>query len=88
MRHSAAAFIIALAAGEEPVVETVLEDPDDFDSDDCSIYSDSTGDTGTIAEMIEDSDVCDCGNDIYILNKCTQCGATGPWASKLGCGLA
>lgn len=87
MRHSAAAFIIPLAAGEEPAIQ-VIEDEDAFDSADCSIYADESGDTGSVAEMIEDSDIYDCGNDIFIFNKCTQCGATGPWASKLGCGLA
>ena len=87
MRHSALAFIVPLTADEEPVVK-VLEDPDAFDSDDCSIYSDSSGDTGSVAEMIEQSFVCDCGNDIYAFNRCTRCGATAPWASHLGCGLA
>jgi hypothetical protein len=87
MRHEAMAFITSLAAGSEPVVETETEDHDAFDSADCSIYSDESGDTESVVEMIEDSVVCDCGHDIFVFNKCTQCGATGPWASKLGCGL-
>ena len=87
MRHSALAFIVPLAAGEEPSVEVINND-DDVDSADCSIYSDETGDTGSVVEMIEDSLVCDCGNDIFVFNRCTQCGSPAPWASKLGCGLA
>lgn len=88
MRHSAAiAMQIPLAAGEEPEVAIVTDD-DAFDSADCSIYSDESGDTGSVAEMIEQSFVCDCGNDIYSYNKCTRCGSDAPWAAKLGCGLA
>lgn len=91
MRHSAMAFIIPIAAGEEPQVDTIHDDPfdpDAFDAHDCSIYADESGDTGSVAEMIEQSFVCDCGNDIYSYNKCTRCGSDAPWASKLGCGLA
>lgn len=32
--------------------------------------------------------ICDCGNPVSSNNRCTNCGAQAPWASKLGCGLA
>jgi hypothetical protein len=87
MRHSALlAFVIPLAAGEEPQIDVI--DDDDFDSDSCSIYADDSGDTGSVAEMIEQSFTCDCGNDIYVRNTCTRCGAAAPWASKVGCGTS
>jgi hypothetical protein len=88
MRHSAIAFIIPIAAGQEPYVQVIEDDHDAFDSADCSIYSDETGDTGSVIEMIENSLVCDCGNDIFVFNRCTGCGSPAPWASKFGCGLA
>jgi hypothetical protein len=78
------AFIIPIAAGQEPAIETV--DDDAVDADDCSIYSLADGDDDYM-QMIEDSLVCDCGNNIFAFNRCTQCGSPAPWASKLGCGL-
>jgi hypothetical protein len=76
MRHSA---MLAL--------EAATEDPDAFDSGDCSIYSVADGDDDHM-HMIEQSLVCDCSNDIFAFNRCTHCGAPAPWASQLGCGLA
>jgi hypothetical protein len=76
MRHSA---MLAL--------EAATEDPDAFDSGDCSIYSVADGDDDHM-HMIEQSLVCDCSNDIFAFNRCTHCGASAPWASQLGCGLA
>lgn len=63
-------------------VPPVVEDVDAFDAGDFSIYAVSE------AELIEEEFRCDCGNDIFVHNQCTDCGAVAPWAARLGCGLA
>lgn len=56
----------------EPVIEVIQDDPDRFDTADCSIYF-LCG---------------DCGSETFRHNQCAVCGSIAPWAAKLGCGLA
>jgi hypothetical protein len=38
--------------------------------------------------LIYQAEICDdCGHDRFRDNRCTCCGATAPWAAKLGYGL-
>lgn len=87
MRRDAVALMCPL--NDAPVVKPVIEDPDAFDSDDCSIYAVDPADDD-LMHVIECSlgETCDCGNRIFSRNRCTNCGAQAPWAAKLGCGLA
>lgn len=70
-------------------VKQIESDPDAFDALDCSIYAVDEADDDHM-HMIEHSlgETCDCGNRIFSFNRCTNCGAQAPWASKLGCGTA
>jgi hypothetical protein len=70
-------------------VKEIESDPDAFDSLDCSIYAVDEADDDPM-HMIEHSlgETCDCGNRVFSFNRCTNCGAQAPWASKLGCGTA
>lgn len=70
-------------------VRQIENDADAFDGLDCSIYAVDPSDDDSI-HVIEHSlgESCDCGNRIFSRNRCTNCGAQAPWASKLGCGLA
>lgn len=80
MRHSAAAFIVPLAAGEESAVEIVN---DDIDA--CTlIYSDPP-----TVEMIEEElcFVSPDGTHTYIKaqNYCMHCGMAAPWVRRDAC---
>ena len=71
--------------GEGDVTVVYADGENEFD---CSLYADESGDSGNVIDMIEAAFTCDCGNDVFCRNACTGCGASAPWAAKLGCGLA